>query len=206
MQTDPAPLKGNLKGSLNESPKETPQEKKPLWSQELLHSYTSVADLLKGGLITSDEADKLALLGDLFQTRITPYYSKLMIPSPHCPIRLQAIPHLGEEDPTLPDWATQASLQAYGRTTPWLADAIGDVRNLAAPRITHRYENRAILHLLHCVLCIAVSASASLTSTLMRMRSIKARSIPRSGIWKGILKFMSSFSQEEIRFPLQMPL
>ncbi len=132
------------------------------WKQELLHSYTSVSDLLRNHLVSDSEAQKLENIGEKFRVRITPYYAKIMSKSPECPIRKQAIPHLGEEDPQLPEWASQLSQEIYGRPTPWHHDAIGDIRNLAAPRLTHRYENRAILHLsslcaVYCRFCFRKS-------------------------------------------------
>jgi lysine 2,3-aminomutase len=117
-----------------------------MWSQDLAQSYSSVAALSQAGLITPAEAERLGGLGDRFKVRITPYYASLMTPSRDCPIRLQAIPALGEEDPELPAWASEWSRKIYSRPVPWDADAIGDLEKLAAPRLTHRYGNRAILH------------------------------------------------------------
>ena len=58
----------------------------------------------------------------------------------------------------MPRWAQHWSQQAFGRKAPWTADPIGDVTHLAAPRLTHRYGNRAILHLsavcaMYCRFC-----------------------------------------------------
>jgi lysine 2,3-aminomutase len=134
-----------------------------MWSQELSQSYTSVADLSRAGLLAPSEAERLSDLGSRFQVRITPYYAGLMSQNPACPIRLQAIPALGEEDPAaLPDWAVDWSRRLYGRDVPWSADPIGDVERLAAPRLTHRYGNRAILHLstlcaVYCRFCFRKS-------------------------------------------------
>ena len=118
-----------------------------MWKQELAQSYTSVEALDQAGLITPDEAVRLRGLGERFKVRVTPYYAELMSPAPNCPIRRQAIPALGEEDPALPTWAREWSESIYGRPEPWHTDAIGDLERLAAPRLTHRYGNRAILHL-----------------------------------------------------------
>ncbi|MBI2606357.1 MAG: KamA family radical SAM protein [Deltaproteobacteria bacterium] len=112
--------------------------------------------------MTADEARKLRAIGDRFRIRIPRYYAELMDRSAKgrdaCPIRKQAIPALEEADPTLPSWAQEMSLRTFGREVPWLDDAIGDLAKLAAPRLTHRYENRAILHLsslcaLYCRFC-----------------------------------------------------
>jgi lysine 2,3-aminomutase len=132
------------------------------WRQEFLNSYSSVADLIKNRLVSSQEAVQLNSLGERFKVRITPYYANLMEPRVDCPIRLQAIPHLGEEDPVLPQSFQDISQRIYQRSSPWHGDAIGDVKNLAVPRLTHRYENRAILHLssicaVYCRFCFRKS-------------------------------------------------
>ncbi len=120
----------------------------PRWNLEIAQSYTSVEGLRRAGLISPEESAKLSCLGDRYRVRVTPYYASLMNPADRdCPIRLQAIPGLGEEDPTLPQWATRWSQRIYDRPFPWHADAIGDFEKLAAPRLTHRYSNRAIMHL-----------------------------------------------------------
>lgn len=132
------------------------------WKGQLLNSLSSVEALEAAGLITSVESAKLRNLPGLFKIRVTPYYAKLMRNDPLCPIRRQAIPDLDEVDPILPDWATQASQEVYGRAIPWDADAIGDVAKLVAPRMTHRYEDRAIIHLssmcaVYCRFCFRKS-------------------------------------------------
>ncbi len=118
-----------------------------MWTQELAQSYTSLAHLKAANLVSSEEAERLTKIGARFKVRITPYYASLMSSDSQCPIRLQAIPALGEDDPLLPEWAIALSQEIYQRNEPWHPDAIGDVEHLAAPRITHRYGNRAILHL-----------------------------------------------------------
>lgn len=134
-----------------------------MWSRQLSQSYTSVESLSQAGLIAPAEAQRLAQLGERYQIRITPYYASLMTQALDCPIRLQAIPALAEEDPAdLPSWATQWSRKLYGREVPWSSDPIGDVERLAAPRLTHRYGNRAILHLstlcaVYCRFCFRKS-------------------------------------------------
>jgi lysine 2,3-aminomutase len=132
------------------------------WQTELLNSLTSTQDLVENGLITIEEELALTPIADQFKIRITPYYSQLIANTPNCPIRLQAIPHLGEQDPLLPDWATQWSQKIYGRPTPWHSDPIGDIIHQGAPRLTHRYQHRAILHLsslcaLYCRFCFRKS-------------------------------------------------
>ncbi len=132
------------------------------WQQQLLQSYCNLSDLLNHGIISTEEATKWKHLGEKFKVRITPYYAKLMKNSEKCPIRKQAIPSLKEEDPPLPSWATQTSQEVYGRPTPWDPDPIGDLQKRVAPRITHRYTHRAILHLssfcaMYCRFCFRKS-------------------------------------------------
>lgn len=132
------------------------------WQGELLQSYSKSSELFQAGLISAEEAITLTKIQADFRIRITPYYASLIQNDSQCPIRKQAIPSLGEEDPTLPQWATDWSLKIYGRPNPWHADAIGDLRNLTSPRISHRYQNRAILHLssacaVYCRFCFRKS-------------------------------------------------
>lgn len=138
----------------------------PSWQKELLESFTSVDELETAGILTTEEAAGARASGERFRVRVPRYYAQLMDRSPegraHCPIRAQALPGLGEQDPPLPDWARRLSVRAFGRAEPWLDDAIGDLAKLAAPRLTHRYGNRAIVHLsslcaLYCRFCFRKS-------------------------------------------------
>lgn len=134
----------------------------PDWRAELRQSYTSIAELVDAGLLDAADGAKLAAIEQAYQIRIPRYYAALMSQSADCPIRLQALPHLCEHDPELPDWAQRWSQQCYGRSVPWIADAIGDVAKLGAPRITHRYESRVIVHIssacaLYCRFCFRKS-------------------------------------------------
>ena len=135
-----------------------PHSNETCWKQELLNAYTSSEDLVQAGLITSTESATLKKIGGQFKIRITPYYSKLIGTDPLCPIRLQAIPQAQEEEPEFPEWVKQWSRRIYKKDSPLSQDAIGDIRNLAAPRLTHRYPQRAILHLssmcaMYCRFC-----------------------------------------------------
>ena len=132
------------------------------WKQELLNSCTTVSDLTALHLISLKEAQSLESISNEFKIRITPYYAQLIENSPDCPIRKQAIPHLNEKDPTLPTWATEWSQKIYGRPEPWHPDPIGDLRFQVAPRLTHRYSHRALLHVssmcaVYCRFCFRKS-------------------------------------------------
>jgi len=125
-------------------------EPQPSWQQELRRSLTTPAQLAESGLISLEESRDPGLhhLMRENQVRITPHYASLMDRNdPDCPIRLQAVPSMTRElDPVLPDWIQQLSRELYGQSEPWRDDAIGDLARLEAPRLTHRYGNRALLH------------------------------------------------------------
>lgn len=130
------------------------------WRAELADAYASVEALVRDGLLSAGEAEALGSVAARYQIRIPRYYAKLFDVSlgAACPIRQQALPAPAEDDPTLPDWARAWSQQAFGRDTPWTGDPIGDLDKLAAPRLTHRYGNRAIVHMstvcaLYCRFC-----------------------------------------------------
>jgi lysine 2,3-aminomutase len=133
------------------------------WQTQLRASATTPTELAHWGLISTEEARQTEALSERFKIRLTPYYASLMEPNdPKCPIRLQAIPQLSETDPELPDWAVALSQTLYGRPVPWSPDPIGDLAKQAAPRLTHRYGNRAILHLsslcaMYCRFCFRKS-------------------------------------------------
>lgn len=130
------------------------------WQDALRHGLRSFEDLVGEGLLEAAEVASLrARFGHL----------RLGIPRGYaarfdrrnlraCPLWRQAVPWAAEQDPVLPAWAQKRSQALYGRPTPWHADAIGDLTHLAAPRLTHRYRNRALLHVtsacaLYCRFC-----------------------------------------------------
>ena len=128
------------------------------WQVELAQAYTSTADLQAAGLLTAAEAERWSQLP--FQIRLPRYYASLIDRSnlSRCPIALQALPHAGELDPVLPAWAEALSQRAWGLPAPWRTDPTGDTARLGAPRLTHRYRDRAILHLspacaMYCRFC-----------------------------------------------------
>ena len=128
------------------------------WKQQLRHSYQTLEDLVRAGLLSETEATSLQSVGKEFKIRITPYYAQLIEARADCPIRLQAIPHIHEEEPKFPEWVKTWSQKLYQTDSPFRGDAIGDLRHLSTPRLTHRYEQRAILHLsslcaMYCRFC-----------------------------------------------------
>lgn len=134
------------------------------WQQELLESVTSLEELSKLGLLTFKNLDALSKVSDSYRIRIPKYYLNLINREDlaNCPIRKQSIPSIDELDPLLPEWLHEISLKYLNQKTPWLTDAIGDVSFSSAARITHRYENRAILHVsslcaMYCRFCFRKS-------------------------------------------------
>lgn len=141
------------------------------WQSELAEAYDSPETLRDAGFISADEADQLTAVAGAYRVRVPRYYARLMRREPACPIRAQALPSLHEVDPTLPMWARDWSRRVYGRDVPWSADAIGDIERLAAPRLTHRYGNRALMHLsamcaLYCRFCFRKSHLNAAEQTL----------------------------------------
>jgi lysine 2,3-aminomutase len=121
------------------------------WHKDLLESLASVKDLANYGLISKEQETTLSTLElqGKYKVRVTKYYADLISKIDlDCPIRSQAIPDPEEcRDPILPRSIESWSQLIYGRPTPWDRDSIGDLRHQKAARITHRYENRAILHI-----------------------------------------------------------
>jgi lysine 2,3-aminomutase len=63
-------------------------------------------------------------------------------------VALQFLPSNLEEDPkSLPKEIEELSLKIYNTSKPWSDDPIGDLKNLVDHRITHRYQNRVLIHL-----------------------------------------------------------
>ncbi len=136
------------------------------WREQLRQSLSSVEALVDAGWISGAVADRIP--SDIRKTviRVPPYYLSLIGSGPLDPIRLQCIPTPEESDPPLPPAFQRLSSQIFGRETPWLSDPIGDQAHLAAPRLTHRYGNRALLHVssacsMYCRFCFRKSHLSS---------------------------------------------
>lgn len=117
------------------------------WEQELAKAYRNFEDLLAAGLLTVEEAAEARLTSDKYQFLLPQYYASLIDKNdPNCPIRLQAIPHISE--------LTKGKME--------IADPLQDLTHRPAQRITHRYENRVLLHLtpncsMYCRFCFRKS-------------------------------------------------
>ena len=117
------------------------------WQNQLREALCSPEDLLQRNILQKTDIESLHHVGKKFHIHITPYYADLIENTTDCPIFKQAIPTLHEIDPVLPKWAQKLTQAIYGRPSPWSYDPIGDYKNCAAPRITHRYSKRALLHI-----------------------------------------------------------
>lgn len=88
------------------------------------------------GVITVSEGEKLAFEKSdaMFHMGITPYYASLMDKdNPNCPIRLQAVPQLGELEILPSD----------------LEDPLGEEADMPVAGITHRYPDRVLFYTTH---------------------------------------------------------
>jgi KamA family protein len=126
------------------------------WQSEWAHNLRSAEDLAACGLIAPDRRHAVDRVLKKFKFSLPRYYARLIDPrDPHCPIRLQAIPSPEELD-VAPGWDP---------------DPLADLSHQPAPSITHRYRNRALLHLtpncsLYCRYCFRKSLLNELRSEL----------------------------------------
>lgn len=102
------------------------------WKAELAAALRTAPQLAAAGWIAPAEVPAYERLLERFPLVLPPYYARLIDRTdPRCPIRLQAIPQLRE----LEDNENRE------------ADPLEDFGHRPAPRITHRYAGRALLHL-----------------------------------------------------------
>ena len=83
---------------------------------------------------TEDERKAFAQSHEMFNMGITPYYASLMDKDdPNCPIRLQAVPGVGE----------------LTISPEELEDPLGEEKDMPVPGITHRYPDRVLFYTTH---------------------------------------------------------
>ena len=84
--------------------------------------------------VSADEKLAFEKSDAMFHMGITPYYAALMDKdNPNCPIRLQAVPQIGELDILPSD----------------LEDPLGEEADMPVPGITHRYPDRVLFYTTH---------------------------------------------------------
>lgn len=103
-----------------------------IWQQQ--QRVKNLEQLGKVVKLTEDERQAYEGSVEMFNMSITPYYASLMDPEdPNCPIRLQAVPKMGELKISPED----------------LEDPLAEERDMPVPGITHRYPDRVLFYTTH---------------------------------------------------------
>jgi len=103
-----------------------------IWQQQ--KRVKNLDDLRKVIKVTDEEAKAYEGSVEMFNMSITPYYASLMDPDdPNCPIRLQAVPKLGELHVAPED----------------MEDPLAEERDMPVPGLTHRYPDRVLFYTTH---------------------------------------------------------
>ncbi len=103
-----------------------------IWQQQ--NRVKNLEMLEKVIKVTDDEKKAYEGSVEMFNMSITPYYASLMDPdNPNCPIRLQAVPKMGELYIAPED----------------LEDPLAEERDMPVPGITHRYPDRVLFYTTH---------------------------------------------------------
>jgi lysine 2,3-aminomutase len=134
------------------------------WQDELRYSLRSAQDLLAAGFINESELPRYESLLSRYQFSLPRYYANLINPDdPQCPIRRQCIPSPEET-------------QSWEGFRP---DPLYDLKHQPVKRVTHRYSNRALLHLtpncsMYCRFCFRKSLLNELSPDLFRGSLVEA--------------------------------
>lgn len=103
-----------------------------IWQQQ--QRVRNLEMLEKVVKVTDDERKAYEGSVEMFNMSITPYYAALMDPEdPNCPIRLQAVPKMGELEIQPED----------------LEDPLAEERDMPVPGLTHRYPDRVLFYTTH---------------------------------------------------------
>jgi lysine 2,3-aminomutase len=104
------------------------------WHWQQRERITRLDQLERVIQVSPDERRAVIEADAQFHMGITPYYAGLMDPDdPHCPVRLQSVPTMGELSMTPFD----------------LADPLAEERDMPVPGITHRYPDRVLFYTTH---------------------------------------------------------
>lgn len=104
------------------------------WQWQQRNRVTTIEELEQLIDLTDEERSAFEKSHAEFHMGITPYYAALMDPKdPNCPIRLQAVPQLGELNVLTTD----------------LDDPLAEERDMPVPGITHRYPDRVLFYTTH---------------------------------------------------------
>ncbi len=104
------------------------------WHWQQRERITRLSELEKVIRVTPEERQACAETEAEFRMGITPYYAALMDPQdPRCPVRLQAVPTMGEMQIAPAD----------------LEDPLAEERDMPVPGVTHRYPDRVLFYTTH---------------------------------------------------------
>jgi lysine 2,3-aminomutase len=114
--------------------KDAPEKDWNNWIWQQQKRVKNLDDLRKVVKVTPEEEKAYEGSVEMFNMSITPYYASLMDPDdPNCPIRLQAVPKLGELHVAPED----------------LEDPLAEERDMPVPGLTHRYPDRVLFYTTH---------------------------------------------------------
>lgn len=100
------------------------------WQRALNRAARTPEDLVERGLLSPEQAHKLAPVAQRFEMLVSDYYLSLIDPDdPNDPVRRQALPDLAE----------------LAARPDERSDPIGDHAHQATPILVHRYPDRALL-------------------------------------------------------------
>lgn len=100
------------------------------WRWQLRHRLSNLDDIGAWVDLEPEERAALEVAPDKFRVGITPYYASLIDPGhPHCPVRMQVVPRLGE-----------LNVEAGE-----LLDPLGEDAHRPVSAIFHRYPDRCLL-------------------------------------------------------------
>jgi lysine 2,3-aminomutase len=104
------------------------------WHWQQRERITRLSQLEEVIRVTPEERQACAETEAEFRMGITPYYAALMDPEdPRCPVRLQAVPTMGEMQIAPAD----------------MEDPLAEERDMPVPGITHRYPDRVLFYTTH---------------------------------------------------------
>ena len=98
------------------------------WTWQLRHSLKNADDFSKAFTLLPEENEALKKGEKIFNFRTTPYYRSLLTDDPQDPLRKILVPHANE--------------LKTGRQE--MLDPLGEKKNNPAPRVIHRYPDRAL--------------------------------------------------------------
>ncbi len=99
------------------------------WHWQVENRLTTVDEIAEVVNLNEKEKEDISKVMDGFRVGITPYYASLMDPDDErCPVRMQAVPILGETHTSAED----------------MADPLHEDEDSPAPGLTHRYPDRVL--------------------------------------------------------------